>query len=66
MLVDNMGTQLALPETKIISQYEWSDGMFFIQSGDCIINITDFFGNKKVAHRLLVESDYFGEIGMIY
>ena len=66
MLVHKMGTVFAEPEASIVDLNEDSADMYFVQSGDCIVNFTDYFGKTIVAHRLLVESDYFGEIGLIY
>jgi CRP-like cAMP-binding protein len=40
--------------------------MFFISSGDCAVNIMDSNRELIVGHRLLVEGDHFGEIGLIY
>jgi len=39
--------------------------MYFIQRGDCIVNLT--FDNKEhIAHRLLIEGNHFGEIGILF
>ena len=40
--------------------------MFFISSGECTVNIVDDKRNEIIAHRLLVEGNHFGEIGLIY
>ncbi len=40
--------------------------MFYIISGDCVVNIKDDKNVVKMGHRLLVEGDHFGEIGLIY
>ena len=40
--------------------------MFFIQSGDCAVNVVDDRRQEIIGHRLLVEGNYFGEIGLIY
>jgi len=40
--------------------------MLFISSGDCAVNIIDNNRETYTGHRLLVEGDHFGEIGLIY
>ena len=40
--------------------------MYFISSGDCVVNIIDDRRIEKIGHNLLVEGDHFGEIGLVY
>ena len=40
--------------------------MYFIQEGDCIINIKDEKGNEYISEKILIEGDHFGEVAMIY
>ena len=56
----------ASPGDIIMTQGDFGKAMYFIQRGDCIVNIKDRNGNEKEVHKLLVESDHFGEIAMIY
>jgi CRP-like cAMP-binding protein len=39
---------------------------FFVITGDCIVNFTDYNMNEHVAVKLLTEGLHFGEIGMLY
>jgi CRP-like cAMP-binding protein len=61
-----LGSSFATPEEMILNQFDPSEEMFFISSGDCTVNIKDNNRREVVGHRLLVEGDHFGEIGLIY
>jgi len=40
--------------------------MYWISQGDCAVNIIEQDRQERIAVRLLVEGDHFGEIGLIY
>ena len=40
VIVKKLGTIFASPEEKIIQQDDETDGLYFIQRGDCLVNIT--------------------------
>jgi F-box/leucine-rich repeat protein 7 len=65
-LVEKLGTCFAQPEEVIMKQGEKGNDMYFISQGDCIVNVRDDQMREKVAHKLLVEGDYFGDIGILY
>jgi CRP-like cAMP-binding protein len=65
-IVKRLGTAFSTPEALIIEQDEPSNYMYYISSGDCAVNILDNNREEKIAHRLLVEGDHFGEIGLIF
>ena len=48
----------------IISEGDDAYEMFFIQTGDCIVNIRDHNLRQATAVRLLTEGSIFGEICM--
>jgi len=64
-IISKMGTVFATPEESIISQDDTPIDMYFIQQGDCLANQNDHFGNTYNL-RLLIEGDYFGEVGCLY
>ena len=39
---------------------------FFVIQGDCLLNIRDENYHVLQAEKLLIEGNYFGEIGLIY
>ena len=49
-----------------MKQGEKGNDMYFISQGDCIVNVRDDQMHEKVAHKLLVEGDYFGDISILY
>lgn len=57
---------LFTPEEKIIEQGEYGKDMFFIQTGDCILNLMDHNRQEYMPPRLLVPGEHFGEIGALY
>ena len=61
-----LGIAFSTPESTIFKQLDPSYNMFFISSGECVVNITDDKRRLKTNHRLIVEGDHFGEIGLIY
>ena len=61
-----MGNTSYSPEEMIFKQHDGSYEMFYITSGDCVVNIIDNENKNIIGHRLLVEGDHFGEIGLIY
>ena len=65
-IVKRLGSSFSTPEQMILKQNDPSEEMFFISSGDCAVNITNNNREEVVGHRLLVEGDHFGEIGLIY
>jgi len=65
-LVDKLGTCFTTPEEVVLKQGEEMEDMYWIQQGDCAVNIKEHDRQERVAVRLLVEGDHFGEIGMMY
>ena len=63
-IISKLSTVASTPEDQLVKQGDRSfDGMYFILIGDCSVNILDENRELKVAHKLLVEGDHFGEIG---
>jgi CRP-like cAMP-binding protein len=65
-LVTKLETLMYVPENVIVQQNTKGDGVYFIQTGDCVVNIKSQNGKDRIAHRLLSEGDHFGEISTIY
>ena len=65
-LIDKMDTVFTSPEEKILKQGQYGNDLYYISSGDCVVNQITDTGKKLVALKLLTEGDHFGEIGMIY
>lgn len=42
------------------------DGIYFVSTGDCAVNVKDHNGKERAVHRLLSEGDHFGEISTMY
>lgn len=40
--------------------------MYYITKGDCAVNFAGTDGRIKIAEKLLIEGDHFGEVSMIY
>ena len=47
-------------------QGDKSTAMFFIVFGDCIVQERDLKYNQSYKKKMLVKSDHFGEIGLLY
>lgn len=54
------------PEHVILKQDSKGDGIFFVSTGDCVVDVMNYDGKEHQAVRLLVEGDHFGEISTIY
>jgi len=65
-IVRKLGTSFSTPEQMIVAQFDKSEEMYFISSGDCAVNIIDHNNQEYVGHKLLVLGAHFGEIGLIY
>ena len=65
-LVNVMSTQFSTPEYSVCHEGETGEELFFIQTGDCIVNIRDHNLREATAVRLLTEGDFFGEIAVVY
>jgi hypothetical protein len=65
-LNEKMGIMFTTPEISIIDQDESGDDMFFILNGDCIVDMVDYESKLHETHRILVASDYFGEIALLH
>jgi CRP-like cAMP-binding protein len=55
-----------VPENVILKQDAEGDGIYFVSTGDCVVNVKDQYGNERISHRLLTEGEHFGEISTIY
>lgn len=66
--ISTLGTLMVAPEQYITIQGQRANDMFFIISGECLIEINDpSKGNQKLfKDNILVTSDHFGEIGLLY
>lgn len=65
-LQSKLSTCFTVPEEDIIKQGENAWELFYISTGDCIVNIVDQ-NNREIENiRLLVEGDHFGEIALLY
>ena len=40
--------------------------MYYVSVGDCTVNIVDHMQQESIAHKLVVEGEHFGEIGLLY
>lgn len=47
-------------------QFEETTEMYMIAKGECIVNIRDENNKMIKKYKILLTSDYFGEISMIY
>ena len=65
-IIDKMTTRLSSPEENVIKQDDPSTEMFFITRGECAIKIKDQNRREIISDKLLVESNHFGEIGLVY
>lgn len=65
-LNEKMGIMFTAPEISIIDQDMPADDMFFILKGDCIVDMVDYENRVHETHRILVTSDYFGEIALLH
>lgn len=65
-LVSKLSTCFASPEAIIVRQFEEADCMYLISQGDCSVNIINEKREEKVAVKLLVEGNHFGEVGILY
>lgn len=63
---EKLGIMFTTPEIKIIEQDEMADDMFFILKGDCIVDMLDYENKMHETMRILVVSDYFGEIALLH
>jgi CRP-like cAMP-binding protein len=61
-----MSTCFATPEDNIVTQGEKGQELFWIQQGDCVVNIQDRYGFLYVGHKLLLPGDHFGELSVIF
>lgn len=57
---------LYTPEEKVVEQGETGSDMYFIQSGDCVLDLIDHSKNEYMFPNILVNGDHFGEIALIY
>ena len=65
-LNEKMGIMFTTPEVSIIDQDESAEDMFFILKGDCIVDMVDYDNQVHETIRILVMSDYFGEIALLH
>lgn len=65
-LVGILSTCLASPEENVVEQSSDSDAMYFIMTGDCIVNQVDENRIYRIAVSLLSEGSFFGEIGVLF
>jgi F-box and leucine-rich repeat protein 7 len=65
-IVTKLDTVFSSPEEVIIKQDDESEHLYYISQGDCTVNIRDENRIEHVAHKILVEGQHFGEIGVIY
>ena len=65
-LVQRFDTVLFSPESVIVKQGDMSAGIYFIAGGDCAIRYIDHKDEVHLQNKLLVESDHFGEISVVY
>jgi len=66
-LQGKLSTCFTVPEEDIIKQGEknaWE--LYYISTGDCIVNVVDQNEHLIENIRLLVEGDHFGEIALLY
>jgi len=61
-----MDILFATPEDNIVLQGEKGDEMFWIQGGECVVNIQDRYGFTHSDHKFLIPGDHFGELSMIF
>ena len=61
-----MSILFAPPEEIIITQGEKGLELFWIQQGDCVVNIQDRYGFTHEGIRFLVPGDHFGELSVIF
>lgn len=54
------------PEHVILKQDAKGDGIYFVTTGDCVVNVNNNLGEEIHAVRLLVEGEHFGEISSLY
>ena len=66
VLVSKLGILLTSPEEEIVSQNTKAVDMYFLVQGDCFLNITENDRREYQAVKLLVEGQYFGEIGCLF
>ena len=65
-VVSKLETVFTTPEETIIKQDDTSEHMYYINSGDCTVNVRDEKRKEHIALKILVEGQHFGEIGIIY
>lgn len=65
-LVSLMATEFMRPEENIVKENEEAQKFYFVIQGDCLLNIRDEKNDLHTAQKLLIEGNYFGEIGLIY
>lgn len=66
-VVSNLGTLFTSPEEYATVEGEKTLDMFFIISGACSVSMHDPVSQRDLIFRkVLVESDYFGEIGCLF
>ena len=65
-LVSQMGTAFSVPDEDFIRQGEVGDAMYFIMSGDCVINVQDHRGIARNEIGFIHEGNHFGEISMLF
>jgi hypothetical protein len=61
-----LGIMFTSPEFQIIVQDLPADDMFFILRGDCIVDMVDYDNRMHETLKILVVSDYFGEIAFLH
>ena len=66
ILKSKLSIKFAEPEEKIVTQGEKGQEMFWIQQGDCVVNIQDRYGFEHIGHKLLLPGDHFGELGTLF
>lgn len=54
------------PEHVILKQDSKGDGIFFVSTGDCVVDVRNYDGKEHQAIRLIIEGEHFGEISTIY
>lgn len=65
-LTSKLGIMFTTPEYEIISQDEPGNAMYFIMQGDCIVSMIDYDNIRHECLKVLVVSDYFGEISYLH
>lgn len=65
-MISGLETVFAPPEEYVVKQDSESDAMYFIQQGDCTVDIINEKREVMKTIKLLIEGAHFGELGLIY